>query len=536
MSTAVQIHCPFCNAAAAHQPGGQYTCEYCLQPFSVVDAQREETKLLDEIKRWIDQKVGAVGMGATGVDASSRAFIFRERIWPELQRDVNRALEVFGSYGQFALVQVPVRASGGPATTSASPLLAGRQQILGLKHLRARLASERVSEFAVGDDERARIQALDRRLADLMHLSNVADAAARADPAGYTAARRNLEALVGELGQSLAFESRGDPRLAAFLGALRDRYGALATLCRVCEDLCAAEYVQGDSTAHGLEQVASQLDAARQAIEASDYSPADAMPMAVGTGHEAIAVRQLARWVRSYEAVTRRRPMPFMACARALDGLTFGGQVPPEAQVELVEGCALALQAGRGEIALPVLNDFSWSQGWAEQTRAKKSLGFFGDEERLLNLQHFYVPVWVAEVTYSRSSGAVFASGVESRAVFLVDSCAPRADRVAPLQDGHPLLRALASPQAISTRDMALPRTTSGHATGVMQQALRNRPEFLNPRVRVTGLALAAAAVALLQSAKGQRTAVSCLNGMVHVDETAATQLRLAQQVFDQFG
>ena len=51
----VQVHCPFCNATAEPRSEGRYICDFCLQPFSVVDAQREESRLLQEIRAWVEQ-------------------------------------------------------------------------------------------------------------------------------------------------------------------------------------------------------------------------------------------------------------------------------------------------------------------------------------------------------------------------------------------------------------------------------------------------------------------------------------------------
>src|SRR5579862_4112865 len=100
---ATQVHCPFCNAAHPVQGAGSYTCEFCLQPFSVQDAQREEARLLDEIKAWVEQRVGGAGP-ASGVDLASRAYIFQQKVLPDLRRDVDRALERLGGFGQFPLV------------------------------------------------------------------------------------------------------------------------------------------------------------------------------------------------------------------------------------------------------------------------------------------------------------------------------------------------------------------------------------------------------------------------------------------------
>ena len=126
---AVQVHCPFCNAAQAPRADGKNVCDFCLQPFTLVDATREEARLLEEIKDWLQQKVGAAGLAPGSVDVSSRSYIFQQRILPELRRDVNRSLEVVGGFGQVALVTPPT----GGVRREPNPLVDARREILGLK-------------------------------------------------------------------------------------------------------------------------------------------------------------------------------------------------------------------------------------------------------------------------------------------------------------------------------------------------------------------------------------------------------------------
>lgn len=535
--TTIQVNCPSCNAAQAQTGTGQYECEYCLQPFTAVDAQREESRLQDEIKAWIDQRIGAAGAAPGNVDAASRAFIFREKMLPDLRRDVDRTLELLGPYGQFPLVSVPVRTDA-PGTGVPNPLLAQRQQIIGFKGLRARLTSDNVKDFALGDGERASVQSLDRRVADALHLSNVVEAAARRDQSGYAAARRNLESLTKELGESLAVESRSDPSFTAYLGGLQTRYQALAELCRTCEELSATSYVDADSCGARLDQISGSLQDASKVIESSNYSPADSMPIVMGINAEVNACSLLSRWVSAYNKLGSRRQISFAQFMQQIDPLTLGGHIPADRQANLLEAFVTVTQAASGAVACTVVNDFTWTDSWAEGARKKKSLGLFGAEESLRHLQRFFVPVWVAAVRYSVSAGAVFASGQERQCVTVVDACAPTVDGVLVIKDqAHPLATAIAYPQQIGSMPVALPRSDRGTALSVMQQAVHSRPDFLNPVVEIRGLGFLAAAVASYQSSSGQnRQLVSCLSGMIKVDQCAIHQVQAAQQLFEMFG
>lgn len=533
---AIQVHCPFCNAAHAASTDGNYTCEFCLQPFSVVDAQREESRLLAEIKTWMEQRIGSGGaMGGT-VDASSRGFIFRERILPALRRDVDRSLENYGSYGQFPLVQLPVRTQT-QQHVAPNPLVAQRHSILGLKGLRARLENDEVRSFAVSATDQATIQSMDRRLGDLLLLSNVAEAAATALSTGYAAARKNLESLISEIDQSLAVEGTQDAGLGAYLVAIRSRYQALADLCGICEYLCDSTHIDAGQTGEGLHSVATQLAEAGAALEASNYSPADTMPTVIGINQESAACMLLARWVKAYGSLTRRTQVPFPGFVREMDQLCGGGHMRADVVADLVEACAHVAGAVHGDIATSRVGDFSWASTWAESNRQKKSFGMFGVEERLAGLEQFFLPVWAADVTYSAQQGAVFATGVEGHCTLLVDACAPDVARVVFIdQANHPLAQALGYQQALGTNCVALPRTTAATVLPVFQQALGARPQYRNPRVQVRGMAFLAATVATYETPNGPRHAATALNDALPVDVAVLTQRQAAAHLFDRFG
>lgn len=532
-ATASQVHCPFCNAAQPVGSAGSYTCEYCLQPFNVQDAQREEARLLDEIKAWVEQRVGAAGP-ASGVDLASRAYIFQQKVLPDLRRDVDRALERLGGYGQFPLVAVPVRVPA-PPNQHLNPLVAYRREILGLKGLKARLSSEDVTGFAARDGDKVAIRFMDRHLSSLVHLSNVAEAAASRTGEGYAAARRNLEVLSAEVTESITTEGAHDPALGAFLSALQWRYHALGEICRICEEAGSPNAISGAALAERAESTAGALTETAQRVEASNYAPADAMPVVVAVHQEAASARALGRWLRAYDQITAGSQVAFPAFVADIDPLTGGGTISAEAQAELLEFVGFALGAARGAVSAPAIGDFSWVNAWAEGARQKKSLGMFGVEEQLAGLEQFLSPFWVADVSFSRAQGAVFTSGQEQRAIALVDACAPSAQRVAVIESAT-LANALSTQATIAGVPMAMPRSSPTQASTIIAQALRARPEYLNPRLRIRGLAFLSAAVATYTGGARPRTASACLNNQVGIDDFAGTQVQTTQQLLQRYG
>lgn len=534
VASSTQIHCPFCNAAQPGQSAGSYTCEYCLQPFSVQDAQREEARLLDEIRAWVEQKVGAAAGAGSGVDSASRAFIFQQRILPDLRRDVDRALERFGGYGQFPLVTVPVRAPL-QQTYVPNPLVAYRREILGLKGLKARLSSEDVTSFATRDADKLMVRFMDRHLTSLVHLSNVAEAAVSRTAGGYAAARRNLEVLSEDVAQSVATEGTQDPALGAFLGALHQRFQSLTEICRVCEEAGSPNGISGGALAERAEATAYTLAEAAQRVEASNYAPADAMPAVVAIHQEAASARSLARWLRAYDQITGRSQVPFPAFVGDLDALTGGAALPPEGQADLLEAMGFVLSAARGAAAAPVVGDFTWVGSWADAGRQKRSMGMFGVEEQVGQVAQFLNPVWVADVSFSRAQGAVFTSGQEQRAVAVLDACAPTPQRVV-VVGSAPLANALGVQGPLGGTPVAMPRSSPAQASAIMMQGLRGRPEYLNPRLRIRGLAFLAAASVTYTGGPQQRSATSCLSGQVPIDDFARTQVQTTQYLMQRYG
>ena len=532
---AIQVHCPHCNAVQVPQDGGNYTCDCCLQPFSIVQAQKEESRLLEEIRGWLDKRIGSAGTSPGGIDASSRSYIFQQRLLPDLRRDVDRALEVVGSFGQFQLVPVPVPTPQHVGLGS-NPLVANRLEILALKSLRARLRSEYVQSFAVGAEDQAAVQSLDRRLAEIMGLSNVAEAANRRDPIGYATARRNLESVLVEIGESLVIETSSDPTFRPYLAALQNRYRSLVELCRLCEEITSSNAVDGASLSERASQLSESLKQSAREIETSGYSPIDAMPMVISANSEATSAEYLGRWLRLYDVLAAKSLDSFDQLMTALSQINRGGAQPAEILTEIAESYALFVRTARGEIPVPLDQDQSWIPGWAESARARKSLGLFGVDETTSRIDQFLLPAWVADVSFSKATGKVFKEGVEGKCVALVDATAPSPTRVHFVFDGtSSLAQTLGKPQPLSRRDLALPSSTAGMAQLAVSKACSERPEMLQAQVRIRGIAYLSAACAHYVSKNGSRRLAACVGGNVAVDPDIVNYIQAANQVLRLF-
>ncbi len=528
--SAKQVHCPFCNAAQTPRAEGSYTCEFCLQPFSLVDSQQEEHRLSEQIDKWLQQKVGAVAGGSTA-DASSRSFIFQQKILPELRRDVDRALEPITSFAQHPLLQTPVDPPGG----TKNPLLGERRRLGEFKGLRVRLASAQVTGFAVTEGDKVLLQKMDQRLATVLFLSNVAHAASRRDPEGYVSARKNLEELVSELRQTMV-AAKGDAATSKFLDGLAARYSALAELCRLCEELASDNALAAAPLLERLDVQVQALRAAAEAIGASDYDATESMPLVLGVRQEAASGELLGRWLRAYDTIANRSSASFASFVEGMKTTLPPGT--PELQSEVLELTASSMQVMRGALPAWGAEDFTWSNGWAETSRSKKWLWFFGTEEVLAKLETFLLPVWVAEVVYSKSTGALLKSGIEGKAFATVDACAPDASRVCIFSDPTTGVGPLLATESLGARGsiIAAPRSTLQIAQSLIEGAVRGRPELLNPKVKILGMAYLPAAVAHYESKNGLREAACCWNGVIPTVAGVRTQVQVSQSLKQQFG
>ena len=529
----VQVHCPFCNAVQSRRDDKDYVCDFCLQAFSLVEADKEESRLIGEIKSWIEQKLGAAASTMGNVDSSSRSFIFQQKILPELRRDVDRATEIMGSHGQHALVQTPVRAAV-PSGQGPHPLVAYRQEILALKNLRARLSSQQVTSFAIGEDEKSQIEAMDRKLSDLLHLSNVADAVATVRVAGYTAARRNLDALLESLRKQLA--GVRDAAVAAFLAGVKKRYECLSELCRICEEVVSPNPISGTTVAERLDRLVATFGEAAHEIEASNHSPADAMPLVIGVNQESASCRALAHWLRTYDAVAGSR-LPFTDFVAEVEAVMGTAAMALDETGDLLKAFAFVVRVARGEIAIAAVDDFSWVDQWAENARGKKSLGLFGTAEEIAGVEKFFVAAWIADVSYSQSSGTVFKDGVEGKSVLLVEASAPEAAKVV-FQEGfgNALDSAATAPRTFGGSAIALPRSTAARAQSLFLGAARGKQGILNPRVQVRPeLILLPVALAHFTSKKGKRDVIACLAGRVPIAISASADVEATRQLVRRF-
>lgn len=505
---AEQIRCPSCGGAQEVGEGDRYECRFCLSPFTYRHAQEVEDRQLAEIKAWVEQRIGGQAGGAeSGIDASSRAYLFRKNLLPSLQTAHDRALEAAFGFEQYPLLP-SVRPT---APDTRNPLLVRRDDVLRLRELRARLASPDVQTFAVTDDDRARITAMDDRLEEIVGLSNAAHAASRQTAEGFAAARHNIEALLSS--------DRLDPDVA-------DRYRALSRLASLMERALASHDIGGAALAPEADAIATDLEAVAARLDRNDGARVGDSLAAIAARKEAGRAIELGRILRSYDVIARR-PGVGLAAFVADSLAIMGRDASDDAGSELFDGCASAFRVLRGELPAPVHESFDWVRPHADRACRGRflgmiGLGFLGFTEGIADVEELLVPFWL--VTAGTQRWLVDAANSVHMPAFPLEGAWN--DIGARLSEPVPLRR---------QRGLIMPTVTRSRAVQIVQDELRARGAH-NAHVAEPTLAMLPAAKVRLRTSRGrERSVLTCLSDRLHLKPEALVGLATTRRMQERF-
>jgi hypothetical protein len=517
----VELRCPYCRAPQPTASAGQHTCEFCLRGFTAIDAARARQQGADQADAWLRARVGPKGE-AEVVDLASRGYIFNQRILPELRRDAARAQEGLGPWMQEALILPELARS---QTNAAHPLLVHATRRRALSVLGARHPHDEVRRFAVDDVAREQLGALAAPIAALIHLINVVEAGRRAGSEGWKAVHSNLDILAQQLGPN------ANPH--EYAGLQVERWRLLASLAGHYDDCARGQHPSSQPAA--LEATIMGLVRLAQVLRTCTTNPVEARATALAVEREAAGAHILLRWLRCRNRLrwTPAPSVPQMAQTLAAVLPQMGG---PERGVSLLESWTELAAVARQEASICVVQDFSWSQSWAESVRRRKRLGLFGEDEEIDAIECFFVPMWIARIIYSQQRGGILGGGTEQQELALLDACATTTDKLALLSSLSPQLdAALAHPAYVSTAEIALPETTMADAQAVVRRALGQRPDLCNARFDVRSLALIPAVTVRLRTAAGTRQVTGALRGLVPTSERTRERLETGRWFFTQF-
>ncbi len=535
--TAIKIACPNCGAPPAEeysQNRSSYTCPYCSFQFTFERAQEETDKLKKELQGWLVQMVSGVSAG-TAVDASSRAFIFKEKLYPHLEVELNRSLETLDSLRElpmFSLEAAALFKGYGPATN----LLRQHRELLGpVRALSSKLSAPAVWEFVVSPEDERRVAQMQMRVSELIHISNLIEQGSRLDAEGYAAAGENLSALKDLYSKTSEAIPNQPEKL--FLQACRVRLEAAATVVDTLKRVYSSSgEFMGSNFVGELGAAVKLYEQALQFADQSAYSPMETIPWRHGVEKEMAMVGLKCTLLTSYDKAAANRSVNYFEFQRALLEFTKQSQAPvtgPESLGSIVEGLMSALEAKRGTRGLARLADWSWLSPTVEANRRKKVL-FVGVNEEIESNEQYWQPFWLATLSFSQSEGAIFKSGASKQAFLLIDATSGQQAFVSFVEETSPLNGQLSTALRLESVDVRValpPILTRAAAHKALEGYANTNPALRNPKINVQTIVYVPVAIVTYSSKEGSRSQMFAATSVYNPDiqrlrQSTATFLR----------
>lgn len=503
---AVKVSCPNCGGSLEDStPGsdGMHECLFCGHSYRV---QSAKAKLQEELQQWLGQYVSEQAR-STVVDSASRSVIFQDKLLPSLERDFDRLFENVDGYREHPLIELPLASRFGPAFSGG--LLSTRRDLLApVKSLSTRLQSPALRDFAVKDEGKRRLERMERRITEILHVANALEQTQRPYAEGANGALRSLGAIRTSYIES--FDEAG-PEEQAFLRAVLARIEAAETSLTVLRDIEAGGDLPGESLATRLDQAVERYREAIGMAEASGHSPLETVPWQRGAQRELGLVQLHAGLLRAYEEAAGAGVSSYPKFQSDVLGFVQAADLPLSEPAEL-EVTVLQLgeivSAARGDSGLPRVRDWNWVDAAVEDRRRKAKFGFMGVNEEVASVVRCWRPFWAASVSYSQASGVVLRSGAAAQAFLLLDALDRRQAQISrvPLDAGWgpQIQSALGRPAADSL--LTLPALVDRQrAQRMLEASVRGNPQFPNGRVKVEGVLWLPSVVAHYQSKEGAR-------------------------------
>ncbi len=533
---AIKVACPNCGAPlgdgvlATH---GRYICEFCSHSFTIERAQQETEKIKKELQGWLSQLVPGVTVGSSSgsaVDASSRAFIFREKLYPSLELEFNRSLEWLEGFQEYPLFQIEAATDFPAYSSKNSPLRSEREQLAPIRNLSSKLSAPAVREFVVGKDDERKMSRMQSRVDELIFAANIVEQNAFQSADGYSTARQNALALKDLYLATM--EETPDASEKEFLRACIARMEGTATVLDVLVRLrqSASGEVNGSAFAAELASASRLYQEALAISEKSGYTPMELVPWQHGVDKELSLIGLQSALLESYERAVSNRSGDFFAFQNSVLDFARQSRIPltgPQDLAVLADALACCIEAKRGSRSLARHPDWSWVDSSVESHRRKSMVKFIGVNEVVATIDRYWHPFWLANVTYSQSEGAIFKSGSAKQALALLDATTADAVIASMVEEGSSLHSQLDSAARSDWPDPkpTIPAVVSeAAAQKALETFSRANPSYRNCRILMRKLVYLPACEAVYQSKDGRRSTVLSFVERINTDTATLRQ------------
>lgn len=425
---AQSIECPNCGAPADDlpaDPNATVSCSYCGSTFERVGAEQALASLKSEISAWLQKTAGVSGKdGADAIDATTRSFIFNDRLLRGLRRDVRGAIdEAIGDVqGSPVFIANVLRQFRGFRDDEAV-LLSRRAAVLALRPLRARLQSSEVTAFATSAADQMALNALVLEIDRTMLASNAANALSAGATQGRQMALTNLAEL-GSKSESTTIEEATDPSGSALAHAM---HGRCASLARTLEE-CGKEQVSPDAIA----AAADDLDKLAHWMIANDVRGLRSALASTGVHRDATALRMVGK-VSQALSNTGIHPLSALDGMAPLAGLL--STVRRSVDVAFLVGTWANVVAGlSGKRGLPIVTDTTWGHAAISMN--------LQTGEQVAHQEGALTPFMSFHVRHAKTEGLFLVSGRQYEGYALVPLSAHETGTMF-LEPGDPALGAI---------------------------------------------------------------------------------------------
>jgi hypothetical protein len=424
------------------------------------------------------------------VDAGARAYIFRERIYPGLQREFSRSLEFWDDFREHPVLQSVADRLFRDASTGVNPLDPRHGQLALFRRMAGLIAAQPVRDFVAAADDERRLAQMQTKVEELIHAANLFETTGRLSSEGYAAAAENLAALQNIYAGLIASAASGPER--QFLQACLERWQGASAFLQTLRTISDCDGVlRGMSLRGALDDAANLYRNAIHRASVSTHSPMETVPWTQGTEQELARIQVLSALLEAFERIgLSHAGQPLVAFIDCVDQFVeeCGVQATDTGGILMaISQLATIIQGSAGAAALPRLNDWSWQAPLAEQGR-KRTL--FGGEE-IAATDSFWQPFWLAQLQYSVAQGTVFRTGAEQQGFVLLDATIGQSLVCSVIAPNEPLFQRLqvAAGQRIPDQRLTLPALIGPDgARARIDSFLRARPEIRNARIGQTTL------------------------------------------------
>ncbi|HLI05441.1 MAG TPA: hypothetical protein VKV40_02630 [Ktedonobacteraceae bacterium] len=442
------LACPRCEAPAEIASMEQdltkpMQCSYCGTVYTLRQSQDNSQKLKQELKAWLDQMIVGSGYGSSGtIDVNARRFIFSENLYPTLKKEIDRQLEAVEYASEAPFIQIKMLNDFQNYQPNEQLVRVGQGDNQWLKTLITRVSAQQLQDFAVTQDDRAKLNLLSFRVLSLIYYANIAQNLKTPTLPSYQIIRQNLSALQKEYREHA--RNLTDESYTSYLMAADTRItGSLLLLEVLISALGEQRGVAPEATIDQLDRALEQLNKADQQAASCTYNPLYTVPLQQGIQKDIMAAHIFRAVVKCYEIVTRTQSVEFemfyehlMQYVRSLVQIQS-----PDQLLGLLQSIYRLLAARSGNEPIPILMDWSWLEATVENRRGKPTLGMGG--ETVGTVIHHFQPYWVATLNYAEKSGLIFKSGTGRSALILVDATSIEKPMIGHLLVNDPNLPAL---------------------------------------------------------------------------------------------